>query len=494
MSSQSTCSHGLFTYTKMQHRARLTLEDAIQHLYHFCATLPKVPYADPNPIFTFISGGDGRSISAKVLLPSSVDVAVRSACSQSSWITERMARKDAAFEAYKALHQAGLVDEHLLPLGHTDETVKEAYGAVKKRPGMVKVSEQIDVWSCVAQCWQNSRQIYGSLVKFTNPGQVRTEMTMLLPIRIPAIAGTIDLYWDQDTTFQLIVEPETVNFSPAVTASAAQITFLLLESVFRSRLEHGRYDFIAFFIPSNCTDYPAWLSSYSGVMKAEALRVEDLNKDVGLVRDLGHSGKMHIFQDIRSNTLSDDAKTFLLQDTYLSDRRQNQPSEGAHDCNTQLYRGDLNQRKVIEVKRLPKRADFLHPIPSNNVTVAKEPGLQWLPANECELQKLPYRYSMFALFIPAILHKVQVASVTEQLCHTILSPLQFQDRTLVTAAISASSAYEETNYQRLETLGDSVLKKLTSFQLMAEHLNWHEGIRTYFSSNLVLKHGFGWST
>ena len=479
----------------------MTLEDAVQHLYHFCATLPKVPYADPNPIFTFeehFSGGDRRSLSAKVLLPNSVDVAVRSACSQSSWITERMARKDAAFEAYKALRQAGLVDEHLLPLGHTDETVKEAYGAVKKRPGVVKVSEQIDVWSCIAQCWQSSCQIYGALIKFTNPGQVRTEMTMLLPIRVPAIAGTIDLYWDQDTTFQLIVEPKTVNFSPAVIASAAQITFLLLESVFRSRIEYGRHDFIALFVPSDCTDYPAWLSSNSGAMKAEALRVEDFNQDVGLVRDLSHSGKMHIFQDIRSsaNTLSDDAvKTCLLQDTHPSDKRQDQPSEGAHDCNTQLYPADLNQRKVIEVKRLPKRADFLHPIPSNNVTVAKESGLQWLPANECELQKLPYRYSMFALFVPAILHKVQVAFIAQRLCDTILSPLHFQDRTLVISAISASSANEATNYQRLETLGDSILKYITSLQLIAEHHNYHEGIRKLSSSkNLVLKHGFGFST
>ena len=467
MSNQILRSHGFLLI--MQHRARLTLEDAIQHLYHFCATLPEVPYADRNPIFTFeehFSGNDGRSISAKVLLPNSVDVAVRSASSQSSWITERMARKDAAFEAYKALHQAGLVDEHLLPLKHTDETVKEAYGAVKKRPSVVRVSEQIDVWSCIAQCWQDRCQIHGSLITFTDPGEVRTEMTMLLPIRIPAIAGTIDFYWDQDTTFQLLVEPETVDCSPAVIASAAQITFLLLESLFKSRIEYGRYDFIALFIPSNCIDYSAWLSSYSGVVKAEALRVEDFDTDVGLVRDLSHSGRLHIFRGIRSlaNTLSDDAaNTLILQDTYPSDKRENQPSE---------------QRKVIEAKRLPKRADFLHPVPSNNVTVAKD---QWLLADECELQKLPYRYSMFALFVPAILHKVQVASITQRLCDTILSPLQFQDRTLVTAAISASSAHEETDYQRLEMLGDSILKFQTSFQLMAEHPNYHEGIRTYYS-------------
>ena len=48
------------------------------------------------------------------------------------------------------------------------------------------------------------------------------------------------------------------------------------------------------------------------------------------------------------------------------------------------------------------------------------------------------------------------------------------------SAISASSAREPTDYQRLETLGDSVLKFMTSLTLMAEHLKYHEGIRMYF--------------
>ena len=430
----------------VQCRARLKLEDAVQHLYHFCATLPVAPYTDPNPIFTFeehFSGDDERSISAKVLLPNSVDAAVRSACSKSCWITEKMARKDAAFEAYKALHKAGLVDEHLLPLGHTDEAIEEAYGAVQKRPGIVKVSELIDPWPCIAQSWQTSCQFHGSLVKLRDPGQARTEMTMLLPVRIPAIAGTTDLYWDQDTTFQLTVEPEIAIFPIAIISSAAQITFLLLESVFRSRIEQGRYDFIALFMPSNCIDHLTWLSSYSGMIKAAALRDEDFGKDVGLVRDLSHSEKLHVF--------------------------------------TQLSRADPNQRQIIEVKRLPKRADFLHPISSD-----KEPGLHCLPANECEVAKLPFSYSRFALFIPAILYKVQVAMIVERLCNTILYPLQFQERSLVTSAISASSAQEPTDYQRLETLGDSILKYMTSLTLMAEHLNYHEGIRTYFRRIFIL--------
>lgn len=453
-----------FTHAMVQHRARLTLDDAVQHLYHFCATLPAAPYVDRNPIFAFeehSSGGDERNISAKVFLQNSVDVSVRSACSKSLWATEKMARKDAAFEAYRALHHAGLVNDNLLPLGHVDEAVNEAYGAVEKRPSIVTVSEQIDIWPSIAQCWQSSGHVYGSLVRIMGQGQVRTDMMLLMPVRIPAIVGMIELHWDLDTTFQLVFEPETTIVSPAVTASAAQITSLLLGTVFRGRVDHGRYDFTALFLPSNGIDHLKWLSSYSGAIKAEDLCDQAVGGDIGLIRDLRNNGTLHIFHGVRYAS---------LEDAF---------SEGLLDCNIQLDRADRDDQCVLmEVKRLPKRADFLHPVPRGNTSSARQSKTQCLLANRCEVDRLPFSYSRFALFVPSILHKIQVAMTVELLCNTILSPIQIRDRSLVTTAISASSAREGTDYERLETLGDSVLKYMTSLTLMAEHLNYHEGIRT----------------
>ena len=509
----------VFTHAFMQHRAKLTMHDAVRHLYHFCAALPAAPYVDLYPIFTFaghLSGGEGKSISAKVLLPNSVDVSVRSACSKSLWMTEKMARKDAAFEAYKALYRAGLINDNLLPLGHVDEAVDEAYSAVEKRPSIVKVCDLIDVWPSIAECWENSGHIYGSLVKITSQDQVTTEMIMLLPVRIPAIDGTIELYWDQDTTFQLVFGPETMILPPVVTASAAQSTFLLLDSVFRSRMDHGRYDFTALFMPSNDIDHLKWLSSHSGVIKAESLCDQDIGRDIGLVRDLSRNGTLHIFQDVRYASLEDtlpDGTNKALQHQNpghrLSDKRQRQGSEDVPDCSMQLDPADPAPRLLMEVRRLPKRADFLHPVFSGNVRSAKHSGLQsktslrtnvqWesvrlLVANKCEVGRLPFTYSRFALFIPSILHKVQVAMTVERLCNTVLSPLKFQDQSLVTTAISASSAHEATDYQRLETLGDSVLKNMTSLTLMAEHQSYHEGIRTYFPDKLLPMNQFSLRT
>lgn len=59
------------------------------------------------------------------------------------------------------------------------------------------------------------------------------------------------------------------------------------------------------------------------------------------------------------------------------------------------------------------------------------------------------------------------------------------DRALVTTAISASSALEPTNYQRLEFLGDSILKLSTSLALVATHLKYHESILSKMKDHVV---------
>jgi dsRNA-specific ribonuclease len=61
------------------------------------------------------------------------------------------------------------------------------------------------------------------------------------------------------------------------------------------------------------------------------------------------------------------------------------------------------------------------------------------------------------------------------MCDDVLSPIAFDDLNLVATAISASGAQEGTDYQRLEFLGDSILKLFTSITLMAEYPRWHEG-------------------
>lgn len=182
----------------------------------------------------------------------------------------------------------------------------------------------------------------------------------------------------------------------------------------------------------------------------------------------------------------------------------------------------------VELTAFPKRTDFLHPLfeteidnprevdTSSTTTYpppvcdttdcAEEQGRDLsakdmrpqtrvaayeasyvFPKSECEFEHLPARYSLLAAFVPSIMHKIDVALVAQGLQNSVLS---YGDSSLVIQAISAPAAREEANYNRLEFLGDSVLKFCTSLQVSAEHLNWPEGYlsmgKSIISSNNFL--------
>jgi dsRNA-specific ribonuclease len=101
-----------------------------------------------------------------------------------------------------------------------------------------------------------------------------------------------------------------------------------------------------------------------------------------------------------------------------------------------------------------------------------------LPLNECLFSDLPREYAIFSLFIPSILRRFELALVAKELNLTLLKPVGFQNLDLVQRAITHNSAREEEHYQRLEFLGDCILKMFTSVQLMVDHHTWPEGYLT----------------
>jgi hypothetical protein len=136
--------------------ATLDLDDAVQHLYHFCSILPAKEYVDLRPDFIPFEAGDGL-LKARVILPILVHEAVRTAESRNSWKSEKNAIKDAAFEAYVALFNAGLVNPNLMPLLRHDPAVDELTNStVDKRKSLMLANEQLDIWIDVAQAWNLS--------------------------------------------------------------------------------------------------------------------------------------------------------------------------------------------------------------------------------------------------------------------------------------------------------------------------------------------------
>ncbi|KAL8841622.1 MAG: hypothetical protein Q9170_000836 [Blastenia crenularia] len=459
---------GEFTVEKTG--AKLLLSDAVSHLYHFCATLLSHQDSNPAPLFSFYDVStkeDYRAITAKVLLPISVDASIREACSRSVWRTEKMAKRDAAFEAYIKLYHAGLVSDNLLPIRGYDEAIAEVETKVENIASLVQIAGQLNPWHLVAkrsEVWEDPSKLYSSVVSLHHDEETVVTMQMLTPCPLPPIP-TVTLYWDASTSFNALIQPD--SFPCSLDAeSAVECTTLLLSSVFRSRMPSNRAGFLFLFLPFQDKAPLEWAERFRGATAGSIFETSDLSllslPQVGLVRDTTHGGAPHILKGFQRRSLD-------------SDEIEMEPGDAEND----------EAGLLLQASRFPKRTDFLHPIPKQ--TQPTPPGLYstLLRPKDCEVDNLPLPYTYFAAIVPGILHQVGVRILAAQLCNTLLAPVTLKDAELVVTAITTSAARDVTNYQRQEFLGDSVLKFLTSLMLKSKHLRWHEGLLSLAKDHVV---------
>ena len=477
----------------------------MQHLYHFCATLPATLHAIRAPEFSFECHSPDEEkayIVGSVVLPTSVDASVRFATGRFTWITEKMAKKDAAFEAYRALYLAGLIDANLLPLNYVDQDVDQAYAAVEQRPSVVEVSDMMNPWLAVAYEWQSSESVKGSTVQIIDGDEVCVGMMLLLPCNLPHVAE-FDLAWNSNRTFKINIKENNHTFDPEIYSDATRSTSLVLKSIFRGRM-NDRHDFMQLFVPCHTNGVGTWSEIHTGTTGADTLPTCD-NQHAGLIRDMSRSGIPYFLHGVHHLSPLNALQTFHMDNQGRTDRKMlsdissiceplnnescggKETDLGTHVVDSTGYDHliDSDLFKCLTVSKVPKKVDFLHKSSYQDVRIEKETKTIVLPASQCEVDKLPAKFALFAMFVPSIMHKIQVAMVRDHLCNGLLASLHFEDRDLVTTAICASSALEITNYQRFEFIGDSLLKYFTSLTLMANFPKYHEGILSHKKDHIV---------
>lgn len=405
---------------------------------------------DRRPEFEIVEF-EGR-VNATVTLPVSVPANLRYARSRYSWETERTAKKDAAFEAYIALYKAGQVNDNLLPLFRSQS--KLFTEDIEKRPSLVDVSWSVNPWVDIAKTWMNSNSINETVLYLHTEGRSPVQVNMLLPVKPPPMPS-FELYWNQHLHFTLRAGSTSVH--PQYETSKeylAEATYNLLHSVVPNRVRPDKRDFIAFFKLRDeeiVSDIRPSLSFQT--RSALDVFAQDLDKglEYGIVRHQQNNGIPYTFKSWR-----------------MGEVLRSRVALGTDDP-------ELEEVLHIEATRFPKRADFLHRLSKGNQIAQRYTTTSYLRADECIIDDLPFRYAQLAVFIPSILHRYEVLLIAELLSQTILAPARFENLSLVLTSICASSAREQTNYQRLEFLGDSVLKMCTSVHVLSEHPDWHEG-------------------
>jgi len=171
----------------MLSRAMLTAEATKAHLHHFCNTLPKQPFVDTNPNFWIHENSSNKGLgllTAGVALPNCVGSFPRSYLAPGEYRTERAASKAAAYECYKALHEAELVNNNFLP------SILNIQKRCRDLPSLIEVDEHIQPWRLMANAW-SSPEICKTTIQVEGnrlDGLSSFHISFITPMSIPAMS------------------------------------------------------------------------------------------------------------------------------------------------------------------------------------------------------------------------------------------------------------------------------------------------------------------
>jgi dsRNA-specific ribonuclease len=374
---------------------------------------------------------------SEVVLPNSTHPAIRRFTSRKAWKSEKWAKRDVAFEAYLKLHSLKLVDDHLMPLVKMElQSLKEA----EKRSPKAIVEERLDVWNELGKYWNTRNELYISVIQMTFSTGESVGVQILLPAMLPDIEKLL-LFWSVDETVEVTFgRPTQIQRSPGLLKRAKNATFLLLENMHGRRMEKDNFDFAYLFLPQ---DDDTW--DQLPISQISALKAVQADLDMSVLRDKNDlHGASYVYGRWRMG----------LSPEELSKR---------------LGREIQNTLPVIEAQRLTRRRDFLHP----EAGLRKSEKRVILLPEAHIVKSLPWRYSRLALLLPFAIDRCEKALLAENMKHRL--GLESLPINMTVQALTASSARDPVDYQRLEFLGDSVLKFLASIGLVDEHPLWHEG-------------------
>lgn len=426
----------------------LTIDDAKSHLEHFCRTLTSRKFVDTRPYYVVrnVSSVDSESthvpglvmLRATVHLPISLPTELRTAESSRSWFSEKNACKDAAFQAYKALYQAGLVNEHLLPMKDSD-----MFKSIETRPGMATVREQLDPWPMVAMAWREGQKLHRRSLRFTDAdGSHLAHFEVALPVPVPNFQKLL-LHWDADAVWTVeVTDSDSGTDMPGLESDD---TATLLALAYGHRWPIQQEGHIVRFLSRNGPLDRQGI----GNNEFEADTFENL-METHLVRETTNSNHPYFY----AGWLPTKPPVELVRRPYrgFEESTQNVP--------------------YVAVGNWPKKAGYFRQPKLQPQTPSAKPYFRVLPASETRVDSIPAVYSQFGMLLPSIIHALEVHLVATELLTTRLSSLGLTDLSLVVTAICTPAAREPTDYEKIEFLGDSILKLCATGNCLAKRMSF----------------------
>ncbi|ETN43326.1 uncharacterized protein HMPREF1541_02485 [Cyphellophora europaea CBS 101466] len=409
--------------------ALVEFNDARQLLDYFCATLKRHGEETPSPIY-ILEEIAAFQISCKVILPADLPQDVRTACSLWPRRSEALAKKDAAFQAYKQLYQAGLLNQHLMPI-HAEARRRRAPGfdSIETRESLLEVPAQMEPWEQMREALCLKHPLHASRVEI--PGL--PSLILLLPQALPH-----EIKCDLQTITQgkLTIKIEPVSGSSDILHEQAAATTKFLYGLVLGRRLPG--------LDSNAYRLPYYLVPDVGG--------EELDGWLGQCRRLSPASEVRLF-DTRDEFLvlhQNERIPYFWTPSKLS--------------------GGPESEGLIDVVRLHRLIDF--------TTKPRGPRPQPIRRRqhvaECTVIALPAGYARAMAYMPTIMYYIEQTLRAREAQAGPLQSISFSDAPFVMTALTAPVA-GDPDYQRLEYLGDVVLKFMASVNVFCNNPKMPEG-------------------
>ncbi|KAK6955944.1 hypothetical protein Daesc_003591 [Daldinia eschscholtzii] len=427
--------------------AHLDFDQAKSHLEHFCRKLSLRQYADTRPYYIFKRTpsplGEVPQVSATVVLPMSLPPELRRVESTGLWFTEKSASKDAAFIAYRAIYEAGFLNDNLMPV-QTEFTEE-----IESRDSELEVNEQWSPWAQIAHAWSNNEEFYQRRLRLVDQhDNVLCEIDATLPVPFPDLS-CFDVFWDKNNRWKIKLDQTKLISAKALQADQSPA---LLDLAFR-HYQWERRD-----------------------TARSVLHLRSPIQDIPFGELVGQKGVEESCLDgtrlIRVEGVPFSFKALL-------------PSRDPDLAVQEHLKDEPVDIPWLVLEKWIRRKDFLHDFPVEPSAVSTKPNYMIIPAHYCRVDGIHVSYVHFGMLIPSIIHMIELHLIATELCNTVLKAVGFSNVSLVISAISAPSAREGTNYERLEFLGDSILKMLTTVTVTANKPNYPEGFLDAMKSSKV---------
>ena len=387
----------------------------------------------------------------------SVPSNARTATSARAWRTERAAIKDAAFQAYKNLYQCGLLTQHLLPIDNRPNIEDDLK---KKRLDFHHLGQRLCVWGQM-QTEAGPNYLYRTSVAICNTiTGWRSAALAIWAFNDLSDVGAFELFAEDEQT--LVVE---CHHSVRVVLRGAEelntlwhCTHTMIIAARSKVVLDLETNLLVFITPDLALDeLRLWLQQHQGEMPAGEFYDKRGTNVQGLVSNTANGNSLHIFRSWRHIEVEEG--NYMLE---------------------------------IGCSPFPVRRNFLnfksgHSRSAWDTTEEEDAiaKITFYDAQDCLIRLQPLEYAWMMRFVPSIFYHLESFLVGKRLQHDILPGVAFRSYSNIISSITSPATQLQDNYERLEFLGDSLLKFHTTQQMYRDYPQWHEEYLTRQRNNIV---------